>query len=837
MKRSILSLALSLFFYFAFGQCGNYTLTAINSGCTYNQLTVSGASSATEIVWKYNGLTLSEVFQGALVGSITTAAGGNGNGNAANQIFGPSGVSVDHAGNIYVADKFNFRIQKFAPGNPDAVTVAGGNGEGSAANQLWDPFKVFLDSAGNIYIPDFGNDRVQKFPAGSTSLTNGVTVAGGNGAGSAANQLNGPISVYVDGPGNVYVADLNNNRIQKFPVGSTSATAGITVAGGNGAGSAANQFNSPYSVRLDSSGYIYVVDGGINRIQRFPPGSTSDSIAVTIAGGNGSGAAANQFNSPTDMYIDVQGNLYVTDLYNERVQKFPAGSTSATNGVTVAGGHGNGNTFDELSWPYGIFVDTAGNIYIADQQNNRIQKWSQPAIVGIDTSIAIYGPGSYSAVVTDSTGCWTISDTITDYHFNSDTSIFQNICNGNTYSFGGHVLSTSGFYRDTLASSSGCDSIVNLYLTIFPIIDSMSQTVCQGTPYHFGSHDLTTSGVYTDTFPSVLGCDSSIVTVTLSVIPNGPYTLTARDSACSYTILDLAGAFAAQEIVWEYNGLEFDSVFRGLIGTVTTVAGGNGSGNAADQLEPGAIYIDAAGNIYVADPLNQRIQKFPAGSTSATNGVTVAGGNGIGSAANQFNGINGLYVDGSGNIYVTDVGNARIQKFPAGSTSATNGVTVAGGNGTGSAANQLNQPYGVCVDGSGNVYVADNYNYRIQKFPAGSTSATNGVTVAGGNGAGSDSIHLSSTWGICLDGSNNLYVCDWGNNRVQKFPAGSNSATNGVTVVKGNPYNIGSHLLYSPINVYVDNSGYIYVADQGNEQVLKYPPNSNSNTIGTTVSG
>ncbi len=109
-----------------------------------------------------------------------------------------------------------------------------------------------------------------------------------------------------------------------------------------------------------------------------------------------------------------------------------------------------------------------------------------------------------------------------------------------------------------------------------------------------------------------------------------------------------------------------------------TVAGGNGTGTGLNQMDlPDAVFVDYAGNIYVADDINERVLKFPAGSTSATSGTVVAGGNGQGAAANQLNGPDGMYVDGSGNLYVADVHNQRVQMFPPGSTSASNGVTVA----------------------------------------------------------------------------------------------------------------------------------------------------------------
>ena len=121
-------------------------------------------------------------------------------------------------------------------------TVAGENGEGSAANQLNGPNGIVLDASGFIYVADHENNRIQKWAPGATE---GFTVAGGNGEGSAANQLNGPNGIALDASGNLYVADEQNHRVQKWAPGSTE---GVTVAGGNGKGSAANQLNEPYGV-------------------------------------------------------------------------------------------------------------------------------------------------------------------------------------------------------------------------------------------------------------------------------------------------------------------------------------------------------------------------------------------------------------------------------------------------------------------------------------------------------------------------------------------------------------------------------------------------------------
>ena len=204
------------------------------STCSGGTLTLNSNLVPSKIQLYKNG-SLSSVITSSFSSTATTKAGGNGFGAAANQLASPSGVFVDDNGNVYVADRYNHRVQRFTALSTIGVTVAGGAGSGSNANQLNTPTSVFVDKAGILYVAESGNNRVTKWAVGATT---GVVVAGGNGNGTAANQLNGPHTVFVDNGQNVYVSDQYNNRIQKWAAGATS---GVTVAGGNGSGAAANQ--------------------------------------------------------------------------------------------------------------------------------------------------------------------------------------------------------------------------------------------------------------------------------------------------------------------------------------------------------------------------------------------------------------------------------------------------------------------------------------------------------------------------------------------------------------------------------------------------------------------
>ena len=252
----------------------------------------------------------------------------------------------------------------------NGTTIAGGNGAGAAPNQLQNPDRIFVAADGTMYIPDLSNNRIQKWTPGATA---GITVAGGNGVGSGANQFDRPTSVFLDKQGNIYVADQTNGRIQKWVPGASS---GITVAGG-----AFDYLSQPTDVFVDQQGNIYVSEQGNSAVKKWTPGST---IPIIVAGGNGYGSNANQLSTPTGIFVDAQGNIYICDTDNNRIQKWAPG---ATTGVTVAGGNGFGSNSNQLSNPLEIYVDCEGTMYIGDFNNNRVQKW----VAGASSGITIAG--------------------------------------------------------------------------------------------------------------------------------------------------------------------------------------------------------------------------------------------------------------------------------------------------------------------------------------------------------------------------------------------------------------------------------------------------------------
>ena len=242
-------------------------------------------------------------------------------GSNASQFSNPQDVYIDSNQNLYVVDCNNHRVQKFINGSLNGVTIAGITASGgSALNQLSSPRYFTFDSTETyFYVADFGNSRVMRYATNSTSGTNGVLVAGGNGSGNTNNQLNAPWAMqYPSSVSNfLYITNVNGHTVMKWAPGTSSGT---VIAGNLGvAGFNATLLNTPMGIKIDMYLNMYVVDSANNRVQMFCQNSA---IGITIAGDGSLGSNATQLNRPRSIAFDSQMNMYVGDLWNNRVQKF-----------------------------------------------------------------------------------------------------------------------------------------------------------------------------------------------------------------------------------------------------------------------------------------------------------------------------------------------------------------------------------------------------------------------------------------------------------------------------------------------------------------------------------
>jgi trimeric autotransporter adhesin len=333
------------------------------------------------------------------VGQISTIAGdgtrgyfGDG-GLAVNaQVHHPSDVFVDGAGNIYIADTDNHCIRKVDTAGI-ITTVAGdglqgdsGDGGPATSAKLRHPNGVFVDATGNIYIAGRTNDRIRKVDTAGIITTvagNGTGGYSGDGGVATSAQLNSPYDVFVDGVGNIYIADGINNRIRKVDTaGIINTVAGNGANGYSGDGGAATSaaLGSPSGVFVDGVGNIYIADGINNRIRKVDTAG----IITTVAGNGGfgysgdGGAATNaQLNTAARVSVDNSGVIYIADRNNRRLRKVDGAGTISTivgNGTAGYSGDGGAATSAQLSTPYGVAVDAAGNVYLADRSNHIVRK-------------------------------------------------------------------------------------------------------------------------------------------------------------------------------------------------------------------------------------------------------------------------------------------------------------------------------------------------------------------------------------------------------------------------------------------------------------------------------
>lgn len=327
----------------------------------------------------------------------------------------PSSVALDGAGNLYIADSVHNRIRMVCASAASAtihgaacsgagiITTIAGNGDptytgdgGPAANATVNsPSGVALDGAGNLYIADTGNNVVRKITAATGII---ATVAGNGTAGSAGDaqaailaELNQPWGVTLDISGNLYIADTANHRIRRVmaSTGVITTVAGNGFMNGDGTGGYAGdngkatlaELNRPFAVAFDALSNMYIPDSANNRVRMVNPAGVITTFAGTGTGGHtGDGGPANAADlwSPSGLAFDPAGNLYIADTQNNCIRKVSSANQYITsiggNGAGEYGGDNGSATAASMYGPYGISLDGSGNLFIADYFNQRIRE-------------------------------------------------------------------------------------------------------------------------------------------------------------------------------------------------------------------------------------------------------------------------------------------------------------------------------------------------------------------------------------------------------------------------------------------------------------------------------
>jgi sugar lactone lactonase YvrE len=780
----------------------------------------------------------------------------------------PTGIAVDANKNIYVTNSGvdgnpSYSIAEYPAGSdgqtPPSSVIAG------SLTGLDVPQGIALDSTGNIYVVNDGSDNgdadsVTVYPEGNSgNLAPSEVISG------PATGLNIPAGIAIFS-GNIYVANDGNNSVTVYPVGTTGNTAPSTTISGFGTGLA-----SPDGIALDSGGKIYVANDGNNSVTVYPAGSNGNAApSATISGSN------TGLHDTSGLALNA-GNIYVAATPSS-VTVYPA--TSNGNVAPSATISGSATALDNA---LRIALDSAGKIYVGNDgsQNGGSDtvtvypagstgNAAPSAIINRAFALSLTGLAGPDGIAVDSTGTYVTNR-------NNSVTIYSAGSNGNTAPTATISGSNTGLFTPTgVAVSDGNIYVTNFstdfdgdgYVTVFPVGSS-------GNVAPSATIGGSLTGLFTPTGVAVGGGNIYVVdtaTDRLSVFPVGsngnvaPSAMIgldvepsgiALDSANNVYVVDndddnvsvyAAGTFVLTATISGSNtglgspdGIAVDSAGKiyvadlsnGINGSASVFiysAGSNGnvapsatiSGPLTALLAPTAIALDSAKNIYLANDGvgDGSVMMYPAGSN----------GNIQPTAIIQFSPINGMdeptgiALDSSANIYVT---NAAAEFYPIDPA-----IYPAGSGATGTPLTNLNtniisaMPIGIALDSSQNIYIAELSGVEI--FSSLTAGLSPLATLHG------DITEISNAAGIALDANANIYLTndadDSLGDRVTVYPGGSSGFTPPSAIIVGS--NTGLAL---PAGIAVDSSLNIYVANPATDAITVYAPGSNGNVPPTTT--
>ncbi len=723
-----------------------------------------------------------------------------------------------------------------------------------------------------VYVADPANSRVLGWSS-AAALSNGKAadlVIGQpdffsttcNNGGVSASSLCFPTGVAVDGSGNLYVADNNNSRVLEYNtpfVNTGQAGSGDRIAdqvfgqGGNFTSALCNQgaltlanagtLCRPAAIAIDASGVLYVADQQNNRVlQYLLPSIDVTADAVFGQGGqftsttcNKGGISANSLCRPAALATDVSNNLYVADTSNSRVLEYnnPVANGTTADAVFGQGGsfttaacnQGAGPTASSLCGPAGVAIDATGHLYISDRGNSRVLEYNTP--------------GTVAAKVFGQTG-------MSGSSCNFSGTNASGLCNP-----GGVALDAAGglYVADDqnnrvlrYNNAFGGDTTADIELGQ-PDFAHNDRNAVDASGFGGSAADVVLAGTLDIAALGAVAIDNSVSPPRIWVAdPHNNRVLGFSN------VNALADGQAASIVIGQADFTNGSS--QACLGAPT----------ASNLCFPTGVAVDAAGNLYVADELDNRVLKYLAPVTNGKAASLVIGqpdftstkcnGGAASPTAATLCRPWTVALDGAGGLYVADLSNNRVLEYTAPSSSHPNAAHVFGQanfvssscnkGGTPSAAS-LCEPTAMALDATGRLFIADFGNSRVLRYNVPLTSQLANLVYGQGaagndfidnncNGGGIGAATLCSAAGVAVDSAGNVYIADSGNNRILHYAAGSVSADlvfgqGGFFVTKN--ANLGgttpsAATLSLPLWLAVDNAANLYAADAMNNRVLQY---------------